>query len=77
MIQFRLAVAGRAEPLFTDRAMQALFDFSKGIPRPLIVVCNETMHMLVETGRFEADEAEVMKAIEVYNQRPRSEPNGE
>jgi general secretion pathway protein A len=72
MIQFRLAVAGRVEPLFTDRAMLALFEFSKGVPRPLIIVCNETMHMLAETGRFEADEAEVKTAIEIYNQRPRS-----
>ena len=72
MIQFRLNMAGRAEPLFTDRAMKALYEFSKGVPRPLIIVCNETMHLLADSGRFEADEAEVKAAIEIYNQRPRS-----
>jgi len=72
MIQFRLAVAGRAEPLFTDRAMEALFEFSKGVPRPLIIVCNEILRILAEDGRFEADEAEVQKAVGIYRQRPRS-----
>lgn len=73
MIQFRLTVAGRRESLFTDRAMELLFEFSKGVPRPLVIVCNETLRVLVEAGRFEADEPEVHKAIEIYNQRPRSD----
>lgn len=73
MVQFRLSVAGRSEPLFTDRAMQALFEFSKGVPRPLIIVCNETLRIMAESGRFDADEAEVQQAIAVYEQRPRRE----
>ena len=73
MIQFRLAVAGRREPLFTDQGMELLFNFSKGIPRPLIIVCNETLRVLIKSGRFEADKAEIQQAIDIYNQRPRSE----
>ena len=73
MLQFRLAMAGRREPLFTEQAMTLLFDFSKGIPRPLIIVCNETLRVMVRTGRFEAGEPEIQEAINIYNQRPRSE----
>lgn len=73
MIQFRLTVAGRFKPLFTDRAIEILYEASKGVPRPLMIICNETLHILVEKDRVEADEAEVRQAIEIYNQRLRSE----
>lgn len=72
MIQFRLTVAGRFKPLFSDRAIELLYEATKGVPRPLMIICNETLHTLAETGRFEADESEVRQAIEVYNQRLRS-----
>lgn len=73
MIQFRLTVAGRFKPLFTDRAIEILFEASKGVPRPLMIICNETLHIMADKGRFEADEAEVRQAIDIYNQRLRSE----
>lgn len=72
MIQFRLTVAGRFKPLFSDRAIELLYEATKGVPRPLMIICNETLHTLAETGRFEADEAEVRQAIDIYNQRLRS-----
>jgi type II secretory pathway predicted ATPase ExeA len=73
MIQFRLTVAGRIKPLFSDRAIELLYEASRGVPRPLMIICNETLHILAETGAFEADEGEVHQAIENYNQRSRSE----
>ncbi|HEX9387424.1 MAG TPA: hypothetical protein VF918_13960, partial [Anaerolineales bacterium] len=72
-IQFRLTVAGRFKPLFSDRALELLYEASKGVPRPLMIICNETLHILAETGRFEADEAEVGQAVKIYNQRLRSD----
>ena len=72
MIQFRLTVAGRFKPLFSDRAIELLYEASKGVPRPLMIICNETLHIIAEAGRFEADESEVRRAIEIYNQRLRS-----
>jgi general secretion pathway protein A len=33
MISFRVMVAGRKSPLFTDRAIQAIYDYSHGMPR--------------------------------------------
>lgn len=73
MIQFRLTVAGRFKPLFSDRAIELLYESTKGVPRPLMIICNETLHILAETGRFEADESEVQQAIDIYNQRLRSD----
>ena len=73
MIQFRLTVAGRFKPLFSDRALELLYEASKGVPRPLMIICNETLHILAETGRFEADVAEVGQAVKIYNQRLRSD----
>jgi general secretion pathway protein A len=76
MLQFRLAVAMRSDPFFTDRAYELLYDFSGGVPRKLIIVCNETLRFLVGRGRSVADDQDVLRAIEVYNQRPqRSEDN--
>lgn len=72
MIQFRLTVAGRFKPLFSDRALELLYEATKGVPRPLMIICNETLHLIAESGRVEADEGEVSQAIEIYNQRLRS-----
>jgi len=73
MIHFRLTVAGRYKPLFTDQAIQIIYEASKGVPRPLMIICNETLHIIVAKGRVEVDEADVRQAIEIYNQRSRSE----
>jgi general secretion pathway protein A len=69
MISFRVAVAGREKPMFTDRGVQALLEFSTGVPRPLIIVCNEAMKVIMDEGRTEADAPDVLRAIEIYNQR--------
>ncbi len=71
MIHFRLTVAGRFKPLFTDQAIEIIYDASKGVPRPLMIICNETLHIIVAKGHVEVDEADVRQAIEIYNQRSR------
>jgi hypothetical protein len=38
MINFRVMVAGRRDPLFTDKALEVIYDFSKGMPRDVCVV---------------------------------------
>jgi general secretion pathway protein A len=35
MINFRIMVAGRTSPLFTDEAIQAIYDHSRGMPRDI------------------------------------------
>ena len=43
MINFRVMVAGRTEPLFTDDAIQAIYDYSYGMPRD---VCTLGLNVL-------------------------------
>ncbi|NIT58460.1 MAG: AAA family ATPase [Aliifodinibius sp.] len=38
MINFRVMVAGRPDPLFTDEAIRKIYDYSKGMPRDICVV---------------------------------------
>lgn len=38
MINFRVMVAGRRDPLFTDEAMRHIYDYSRGMPRDICVV---------------------------------------
>jgi general secretion pathway protein A len=64
MVEFRLMVAGRREPLFTDRAMGAMFDYSRGVPRR---VCRLGLHVLptaVRAGVSLIDDDLVMQVAE-------------
>ena len=72
LISFRLTVAGRPEPLFTDSALTRLYEFSKGVPRPLVIVCANTMRLVAEKKVQVADTVEVEEAIQIYEQRPAS-----
>lgn len=61
MVEFRLMVAGRREPLFTDRGMGAVFEYSRGVPRR---VCRLGLHVLpqaVRDGVSIVDEELVMR----------------
>ena len=72
MIHFRLTVHQAAlNRLFTDQAIEIIYEASKGVPRPLMIICNETLHIIVAKGHVEVDEADVRQAIEIYNQRSR------
>lgn len=70
LISFRLTVAGRPEPMFTDGALARLYEFSQGIPRPLVIICGNALRLLVETKAQIADLEEVNEAIRIYEQRP-------
>lgn len=70
LITFRLTVAGRSDPMFTDSALTRLYEFSRGIPRPLVIVCGNTLRLLAEKKSQLADVDEVEEAIDIYEQRP-------
>jgi len=55
--------------MFSDRALELLLNFSTGVPRPLITVCNEAMKVILDLGRTEIDAPDMQRAIEIYNQR--------
>jgi type II secretory pathway predicted ATPase ExeA len=69
MISFRVSVAGRKSPLFTERALEMLLTISSGVPRPIIIVCNEAMKVILDLGRTEIDAPDMQRAIDIYNQR--------
>ncbi len=42
-INFRLQVAGRTEPLFTDSAVDVIYTYSNGVPRTINTICNNAL----------------------------------
>jgi len=58
MIKFRLSQAGyRTEkPLFTSEAIKKIFEFSKGYPRKISLVCHNALERLVMNDRGLVDE---------------------
>jgi general secretion pathway protein A len=69
MIQFRLQVAGRQEPILTDGGFLHLYDFTAGVPRPIIIICGEILNLMSKNNLTMADEAEVDAAITAYKER--------
>jgi general secretion pathway protein A len=49
MINFRLQVAGRQEPLLTDEAVELLYEHSKGVPREIVRLGALTTDQLLRT----------------------------
>ena len=69
MLQFRCQVAGRQAPLLTDTAFLKLFEFTKGVPRPIMILCSEILLLLARQGRSTAEEEDVEQAIASYLER--------
>ena len=57
MIRFRLEVAGyRGErPLFTDDAIQAVYENAGGLPRPITMLCHNALEYIILTERDTVD----------------------
>lgn len=49
MITFRLQVSGRQDPLFTDEAVELLFEYSQGVPREIVRLGALTIDRLIQT----------------------------
>lgn len=43
MIEYRLRVGGRSEPLFEDDAVREVYRLSKGVPREIIKLCRSSL----------------------------------
>ncbi|MGQ9555912.1 MAG: ExeA family protein [Anaerolineae bacterium] len=69
MLRFRCQVAGRRESLFTDGAFLRLYEFTAGVPRPMMIISSETLRILVNCGKPLADTPEVDQAIAAYQER--------
>ncbi|MFB0536950.1 MAG: ExeA family protein [Anaerolineae bacterium] len=64
MINFRVMVAGRRDPLFTDGALEAIYDFSKGMPRDVCVVGLNVLPLALMDGVSIIGQGLVRRAIE-------------
>jgi general secretion pathway protein A len=69
MIQFRMSVAGRQDSMLTDGALLKLYDFTHGVPRTIVMVCNEILHVLASQDKRIADTSEVEEAIQRFDTR--------
>lgn len=49
MVNFRLQVAGRKEPLITDDAFELLYERSQGVPREIVRLCALAMDRLLQS----------------------------
>jgi len=50
LIEFRLQVAGRDTPLFTDEAVERIWRHARGVPRTVMSVCLNALIAAVSTG---------------------------
>ena len=55
MVGFRLQVAGRSTPLFTEDALRRLYELSTGVPREIVIVGAMAIDRLVDTGGNSVD----------------------
>jgi len=57
-IQHRLLVAGRRDPLFTNRAMRSVYRLSGGIPRAINIICDRAL-----LGAYASDKQRISAGI--------------
>jgi MSHA biogenesis protein MshM len=69
LIVHRCQIAGRDEPLLNDSAFNALYEVSKGMPRPMVLICYEVLRLLAQRERKIATADDMMDAINLYRQR--------
>ena len=66
VIQFRLQEAGYRSrlPLFTDEAIEAVYEYSEGYPRRIAMICHRILRTLVMRNGREVDAAMVEELIQ-------------
>lgn len=69
LINYRCKVAGREEPLLNESAFKALYDFTGGTPRKMVIICHEILRQMHANGHSIATGDDMIEAIEQYRQR--------
>lgn len=64
MVAFRYRVAGGAEPPFTADAMDAIFRYSRGLPRVICTICENTLTKAAALGDSQVSAALVQAVAE-------------
>jgi type II secretory pathway predicted ATPase ExeA len=68
MVEFRLRVAGRSQPLFTDEAFSLVFELSDGIPREVVRICSLAVDNLLASDREQVT-LDVMKEVQEQDEK--------
>ena len=63
MINFRVMVAGRIDPLFTDAAIQTMYDYSHGMPRDVCSLGLNVLPLALLQGADIVDEELIRQAM--------------
>ena len=63
MINFRVMVAGRKEPLFTSQAIQSIYDYSHGMPREICALGLNVLPLALVQRANVIDEDLVAQAV--------------
>lgn len=79
MIAFRLSVAGRRQSLFTDEALDVLYDLSEGVPRTALNLCEYACEAaaaagapLIDASHVRLATAEVERPVRTRSATPRA-----
>lgn len=64
MVNYRVRVAGRLEPLFDDLAFLALDNYANGVPRDIISVCSVALDLVLQRGGKVITQEVIQNAIE-------------
>ena len=64
MINFRVMVAGRTEPLFTEDAIQVIYGYSRGMPRDVCALGLNVLPLCLLRNRRLIDAELTKEAIE-------------
>ncbi len=64
MIEYRLFICGSPQ-LFTERAIERIFEVTKGSPRRVLYWCRECLEYISQTGKPFIDEIEIEKIQQV------------
>jgi general secretion pathway protein A len=67
LINFRLKQAGFVSryPMFTDGAINAIYDYSQGYPRKVAFICHDALEYLVMNKKETVDEAVIRELIQM------------
>ena len=69
LIEFRLVEAGLdpSKKIFTDEAIERIFEYTQGYPRKTSIICHNALEALVMHGKSIVDSALVSKIIDREN----------
>jgi type II secretory pathway predicted ATPase ExeA len=66
MVNYRLVVAGRKDPIFSQKALQSIYQNTGGSPRKIVALCHDCLWSIFLSGKTIVDEGDVEEIIQNY-----------